>query len=54
MSDPIDLPAVDEPPRSGVFIEHDELELTDDEIAAGNQLGAAIDVEDDDDNGGVE
>ena len=54
MSDPADLPAVDEPPRSGVFVEHDELELTDAEIAEGNRLGQVIDPDDDEDSGDVE
>lgn len=44
------LPAVDEPPRNGRFAENHP-ELTDEEIAAGNALGAAIDVDDDADNG---
>ena len=52
MAEP-ELPQVDEPPRSGVFVEHDELELTAAEIADGNMLGEAIDVDDDDDNGGA-
>jgi len=54
VSDPADLPAVDEPPRSGVFVEHDELELTDAEIAEGNRLGQVIDPDDDEDSGDVE
>ena len=54
MSEPVELPAVDEPPRSGVFVEHDELELTDAEIAEGNRLGQVIDPDDDEDSGGVE
>lgn len=49
-----DLPAVDTPPRSGVFVEHDELVLTEEEIAEGNALGEEIDVDDDDDNGDLE
>ena len=53
MSEPVELPAVDEPPRSGVFVEHDELELTDAEIAEGNRLGQVIDPDDDEDSGGV-
>ena len=54
MSEPVDLPVVDEPPRSGVFVEHDELELTDAEIAEGNRLGETIDPDDDEDSGDVE
>jgi hypothetical protein len=53
MAESVELPQVDEPPRSGVFIEHDDLELTAAEIADGNMLGEAIDVDDDDDNGGA-
>lgn len=53
MADPRDLPAVDEPPGSGVFVEHDEFELTDDEIAEGNRLGERIDPDDDEDSGDV-
>lgn len=53
MSEPPELPAVDTPPQSGVFVEHDDLELTASEIAAGNALGQAIDLDDDDDNGGA-
>lgn len=51
VSEPIDLPAIDEPPKSGVFIEHDDLIPTDDEIDEGNRLGEEIDVDDDEDNG---
>lgn len=47
----VELPVLDDPPRSGVFVEHDDLELTDDEISAGNDLGEAIDVDDDQDAG---
>lgn len=48
-----ELPAVDTPPQSGVFVEHDELVLTDEEIAEGNVLGESIDVYDDEDSGDV-
>lgn len=47
------LPAVDTPPQSGAFVEHDELVLTDEEIAEGNRLGGSIDILDDADNGNV-
>lgn len=46
-----ELPALDSPPKSGIFIDHDDAELTDDEIALGNALGEAIDVDDDNDDG---
>lgn len=48
---PETLPAVDTPPATGVWVEHDMLELTDDEIVAGNHQGEAVDINDDDDNG---
>lgn len=51
--DPDDLlPILDEPPRSGVFVDHDDEQLTDDDIALGNALGVVIDTEDDDDSDG--
>lgn len=46
------LPILDSPPKSGVFVDHDDLELTDDDIALGNALGDVIDVDDDNDDGG--
>lgn len=46
------LPILDEPPKSGVFVDHDDEPLTDDEIALGNALGEVIDVDDDDDASG--
>lgn len=50
MTDPDDLlPVLDEPPKSGVFVDHDDAELTEDEIALGNALGKAIDLGDDED-----
>ena len=53
MSDPDDLlPELDEPPRSGVFIDHDAAPLTADEIALGLALGEVIDIDDDDDRDG--
>lgn len=46
------LPVLDDPPRAGYFApELSELELTPEEIASGNRLGAVIDVDDDADNG---
>ena len=51
MTEPVELPQVDEPPRSGVFVEHDSLELTAEEIAEGKRLGEAIDPDDDTDSG---
>lgn len=50
---PQELPQVDEPPKSGEFAD-EHPSPTDEEIAVGNQLGEDIDVENDDDNGGVE
>lgn len=46
-----ELPVLDEPPKSGIYIDHDAAPLTEDEIALGNALGEVIDVDDDDDNG---
>jgi hypothetical protein len=47
------LPELDEPPKSGVFVEHDHLgALTPEEIALGQELGRAIDVDNDDDRDG--
>jgi len=43
------LPVLDTPPKSGVFIDHDDAPLTDDDIALGNALGQVIDIDDDDD-----
>lgn len=47
----MDLPILDSPPRSGVWVEHDEIELTPEEIAEGNRQSAEIDVTDDHDTG---
>lgn len=48
------LPELDDQPKGGIFAPHlDELEPTEEELAAGNALGKAIDVDDDEDNGGV-
>ena len=46
-----ELPQVDEPPRSGVFVEHDDLELTPEEVEEGRRFGEAIDPDDDEDSG---
>lgn len=44
----------DEPPKSGEWVDiHDE-ELSEEEISEGQRLGMDIDVDDDEDNGGVE
>lgn len=51
MSESNELPAVDQPPKSGVFVDPDDTPLSDAEIAAGNALGAAIDIDDDEDAG---
>lgn len=45
------LPALDTPPSAGVWVEHTDLALTDDDVAEGNTLGESIDVDDDHDNG---
>lgn len=48
------LPTLDRPPTSGVFVGHDDDDLTDDDIALGNALGQVIDVDDDTDaHGGL-
>jgi hypothetical protein len=47
---PHELPALDsDPDHWGP--DHDDLTITDDEIAEGNRQGAEIDTDDDDDNG---
>lgn len=48
------LPEMDDQPKGGYWApELSELELSPEEIAAGNAMGAAIDIDDDEDNGGV-
>ncbi|WP_167760425.1 hypothetical protein [Blastococcus sp. CT_GayMR16] len=47
-----ELPVLDQPPASGVFVDHDDEPLTDDDVELGNALGEAIDVDDDDDRDG--
>lgn len=48
------LPILDSPPKSGVFVDHDDSELTQEEIDLGNALGQVIDVDDDGDlDGGL-
>lgn len=49
MADVIVLPELDEPPA--VWIDVEGPPVTDEEAAAGNELGAAIDVDDDEDSG---
>lgn len=51
MTEPEDLPELDTPPKDGVYRHLEDQELSDQEIAAGNALGAVIDVDDDNDNG---
>lgn len=46
-----ELPVLDEPPKSGVFVDHDDEPLTAADVALGNALGALIDVDDDNDHG---
>lgn len=49
---PIELPVVDDQPKDGTYApELLELELTAEEIAAGNRLGVIIDPDDDEDGG---
>jgi hypothetical protein len=45
----------EEPPKSGVWVEShvNATDLDEDEIGRGNALGELIDVDDDEDNGGV-
>lgn len=48
------LPELDDQPKSGVFApELAELEPTEEEIAEGNRLGQIIDIDNDEDNGGI-
>lgn len=51
MSPVPELPAIDEEPQSGVYIDHDTIPLTDDEAVEGNEQGEKVDVDDDEDNG---
>lgn len=48
MSDDL-LPVLDEEPKTGVYVDHDDAPLTGDDVALGNALGEVIDVDDDDD-----
>ena len=36
---PVILPVVDDPPKTGVWVDPEEWEVTDEEVAAGNALG---------------
>lgn len=45
------LPVVDDEPKSGIYVDHDEIAVTDNEAAEGNAQGNTIDIDDDDDNG---
>lgn len=47
------LPVIDDPPPFGGWVDHDDLQLTEEEIVEGNRLGEMIDINDDGDNGGV-
>lgn len=38
-----ELPKVDTPPKNGVFVEHMDLELTEEEIVLGNAEGERTD-----------
>lgn len=48
---PFLLPEVDTPPKSGVWVDPEEWEVTDEEVEHGNRLGETIDVNDDEDAG---
>ncbi len=50
MTEPNLLPVVDTPPKSGKWAEEHPRPMLE-EIAAGNQLGRVIDIDDDTDNG---
>ena len=50
MSEP-ELPILDSPPKSGVYIDHDAVPVSDEDAEIGNRLAEIIDVDDDDDNG---
>lgn len=54
MSEPRQLPAIDDLPKSGTEVHMEDLTLTAAEIEAGERLGVVIDPDDDDDNGGIE
>ena len=45
------LPILDDEPKSGVYVDHDDLMLSEEEQEEGRRLGRSISVEDDDDNG---
>jgi hypothetical protein len=49
MTEPIELPQVDEPPKQ--WLDPEESPLTKDEIAEGKRLGEIINPDDDTDNG---
>ncbi len=54
--DSVELPMIDEPPRSGEWVDAEDAELgglmpTDEEAEAGRLLGRSIDPDDDEDNG---
>lgn len=48
-----ELPELDTPPRSGVFVDHDAEPLTPEQIELGNALGEVIAIDDDSDTGGA-
>jgi hypothetical protein len=50
IAEPVELPQVDEPPKSGVWLDP-EGALTEEEAERGRLLGEAIDPDDDTDNG---
>jgi hypothetical protein len=50
MDEPI-LPVLDTEPKSGVYVDHDDVPLSEEDAELGRALGEAIDVDVDDDNG---
>lgn len=56
MSEIIELPIVDDDPKSGVFVDSEEFFVspTEDEVADGNHLGTTIDISNDADTGARE
>lgn len=53
MTEPVPLPQLDNPPRSGKWVDpHDPIEeITPEQVEAGEYLGARIDIDDDEDSG---
>lgn len=53
MSEPRQLPVIDDDPKDGKEVHLEDLELTEKEIADGEKMGRQIDIDDDEDNGGI-